>query len=60
MLTQIPWSDLKGGDPPGEGGYGTVHHDHGQNIEVAIKQLHQKKLTSSLLADFKQEAEVYG
>ncbi len=56
MLTQIPWSDLKVGDLLGEGGYGTVHHGHWQNIEVAIKQLHLKKLTSSLLADFKQEA----
>ena len=56
MLTQIPWSDLKVGELLGEGGYGTVHHGHWQNIEVAIKQLHLKKLTSSLLADFKQEA----
>ena len=55
-LTQIPWSDLKVGDLLGEGGYGTVHHGHWQNIEVAIKQLHLKKLTSSLLEDFKQEA----
>ena len=55
-LTQIPWSDLKVGELLGEGGYGTVHHGQWQDIEVAIKQLHLKKLTGSLLEDFKQEA----
>ncbi len=54
-LTQIPWSDLKVGELLGEGSYGTVHHGQWQNIEVAIKQLHLKKLTSPLLEDFKQE-----
>ena len=57
-LQQIAWSTVTVGALVGQGGYGDVYQGEWQGVNVAIKQLHLKTLSTSLLTDFEQEAKI--
>ena len=54
----IAWDSVIVRNLIGHGSYGDVYQGEWQGVNVAIKQLHLKTLSTSLLTDFGQEAKI--
>lgn len=57
-LHQIHWDNIKEVKFQGEGSYGNVYKAQWENIQVAVKKLHLKKLSKNLEANFVKEANI--
>lgn len=57
-LMHLAWPSLQLGQLIGNGGYGDVYQATWQGINVAVKQLHLKTLSTELAVDFQREAAI--